>query len=45
MSVESENETLLRREKTDPCSDFWHTMRVGLFIFAILIMVLPPIMD
>lgn len=38
------DEPILRREKTTPCQDFWHTMRVGLVIFAVLLAVLPPLM-
>lgn len=32
---------LLRREKEDPCADFWHTLRVGVPVAVVLFIVLP----
>jgi hypothetical protein len=32
---------LLRREKQDPCADYWHTMKIGIPIAAILFLLLP----
>lgn len=37
--------TILRREKVDPCADYWHTMRVGLTVAALLFIILPRIMS
>ncbi|WP_323775962.1 hypothetical protein [Leisingera sp.] len=34
---------VLRRQKKDPCADFWHTLRIGLAIFVLLILILPKI--
>ncbi|CUH66797.1 hypothetical protein TG4357_02644 [Thalassovita gelatinovora] len=31
----------IRREKTDPASDMWRTLRIGLSIGLILLLVLP----
>lgn len=31
----------LRREKEDPCADFWHTLRIGGPIAAALFIILP----
>lgn len=39
----SSSDPLLRREKQDPCSDFWHTLRIGVPIAVILFIVLPMI--
>lgn len=35
---------ILRREKSDPCADYWHTMRVGLAAALILFIVLTKVM-
>lgn len=35
---------VFRREKSTPCADFWHTMRVGMVIFVVLLVVLPKVM-
>jgi hypothetical protein len=32
---------LFRREKARPCDDFWHTLKIGLPIAALLFLVLP----
>ncbi len=34
---------LFRRPKTDPCADFWHTMRWGLPMALVLALILPVI--
>lgn len=31
----------IRRDKRDPCSDFWHTLRIGLVIGVALFFILP----
>lgn len=41
MSKRNEAETILRREKKDPCSDFWHTLRIGVPIGVALFLILP----
>jgi hypothetical protein len=28
---------IFRRAKSDPCADFWHTVRFGAAIFAIIL--------
>lgn len=33
----------IRRDKKTPCRDFWHTMRVGLAVWLVLMCVLPRI--
>lgn len=34
----------VRREKQDPCADFWHTLRVGgvCFVFLVVVLVIAP---
>ena len=32
---------VLRRPKRGPCDDFWHTMRIGIPIFVVLLVSLP----
>ncbi|CUI01128.1 hypothetical protein PHA8399_03269 [Leisingera aquaemixtae] len=34
----------IRREKRNPCADFWHTLRVGgvCFIFLVVVLVIAP---
>ncbi len=32
---------VLRRPKRSPCDDFWHTIRVGIPIFVVLLVALP----
>ena len=34
----------VRRAKTTPCEDFWHTIRWGGVIAALLFLILPKIM-
>lgn len=36
-----ENERIFRRKRRDPCSDFWHTLRIGLPVSLFLFFVLP----
>ena len=36
---------ILRREKENPCADYWHTLRIGLPIAAILFLLLPFLMS
>ena len=31
-------DTVLRRDKSDPASDMWHTLKVGAVIFALVIL-------
>jgi hypothetical protein len=33
--------TTFRRAKTDPCTDFWHTLKVGAPVAVILAVALP----
>lgn len=33
-----------RRPKQDPCADFWHTVRLGLVVFVVLLIVLPRVL-
>lgn len=35
--------TILRREKEDPVSDFWHTLIVGVPIGVVLFLTLPVV--
>lgn len=32
-----------RRDKTDPCADFWHTLKVGAPLAVVMILILPPL--
>lgn len=32
---------MLRKEKEDPCADFWHTLKIGLPLAALLFLILP----
>lgn len=32
---------ILRREKQDPCADFWHTLQIGVPVALMLFIVLP----
>lgn len=34
---------ILRREKTSPCEDFWHTLRLGIPVAVVLFILLPLI--
>lgn len=36
--------TVFRREKSTPDRDAWYTLRLGLAIFAVLLIVLPPLL-
>lgn len=31
----------LRRAKSDPCADFWHVLRIGCVVGAVLFFTLP----
>ncbi|WP_435659697.1 hypothetical protein [Leisingera caerulea] len=33
----------IRRDKQDPCADFWHTLRVGGVCFLVLLVILPKV--
>ena len=33
-----------RRSKKDPCADFWHTIRIGVAAFLLLLIILPKIL-
>lgn len=39
------NDPLLRREKKTPAQDFWHTLRIGVVLFIILLPVLHLMLD
>ena len=41
MNKRNEKAAILRREKKDPCSDFWHTLQIGVPIGAALFVILP----
>ncbi|WP_281172297.1 hypothetical protein [Leisingera caerulea] len=33
----------IRRDKQNPCADFWHTLRVGVVCFFVLLVILPKV--
>lgn len=35
---------MIRRDKTDPCSDFWHVLRIGIPLALLLFLILPWVM-
>lgn len=35
----------IRRNKTDPCSDFWHTLLVGAVVFFVLVLPLAVVIQ
>lgn len=35
---------MIRKPKSDPCADFWRTIRMGAVIAAVLFLLLPRIM-
>lgn len=39
------NKPIFRREKSDPCADYWHTMRLGIAIALFLFILLPKVMS
>lgn len=41
MKTRSKQPPILRREKKNPCADFWHTLSVGIPIAAALFVILP----
>lgn len=34
---------IFRRNKRDPCADFWHTLRVGVPLAIVLFLILPAV--
>lgn len=34
----------IRRDKRSPCEDFWHTIKWGLLVAALLFLILPCLM-
>lgn len=33
----------IRKAKSTPCEDFWHTLRLGLIVAAVLFVLLPRV--
>ena len=43
MDKTPKQQPVFRKDRGDPCEDFWHTLMIGVPIAAVLFLILPPI--